>query len=96
MAKPVCPQCGKRHALTVDTQLFVDMTLSCPHCQATAALDEWDWREFGGCGRQFFSIVNVYPKEALPTEDLLQQLHEVTGFAWRYFYIHDGLLDDTN
>lgn len=96
MAKPVCPQCGKRHALSNHAQLFVDMTLRCPHCQAVAGLDAWDFREFGGCGRQFFSIVNVYPKEALPTEDLLRQLHEVTQLEWRYFYVHGSLLDEIN
>jgi hypothetical protein len=96
MAKPACPQCGKRHALTDHSRLFVDMTSSCPHCHAIAPLDEWDWREFGGCGRQFFSIVNIYPKEALPTEDLLRQLHEVTRLEWRYFYLHGSLLDETN
>ena len=96
MAKPVCPWCGKRHAPVEQGQLFADMTLTCPHCQARAPVPEWDWREFGGCGRQFISIVNVYPKEALPTEDLLTQLHEVTQLEWRYFYIHDSLLDETN
>jgi len=96
MAKPVCPQCSKRHALTDHAQMLIQNRLSCPHCQATASLDEWDWREFGGCGRQFFSIVNVYPKEALPTEDLLRQLHEVTQLEWRYFYLHGSLLDETN
>jgi hypothetical protein len=95
MAKPVCPQCGKRHALTEQVQLYLEMTLTCPHCQTHANLAKWDWREFGGCGRQFISIVNVYPKEALPTEDLLRQLHEVTRLEWRYFYMHGSLLDDS-
>ena len=94
MAKPACPHCGKRHALADHARLFIDMALACPHCQTTAPIEKWDWREFGGCGRQFFSIVNVYPKEALPTQDLLNQLQEVTQLEWRYFYVHAELMDE--
>jgi hypothetical protein len=60
--------------------------LRCPHCQRDNHLLELDWRQGAGYARQFVSVVNIYPKEALPTDALLQQLGHTTGIAWRYFY----------
>ncbi len=91
MAKPVCPHCGKRHAVTAGR---VAQTVTCPKCQQSAHVQAWDWREFGGCARQFISVVNVYPKESIPTDTLLQHLYEKTQLQWRYFYINDALLDE--
>jgi hypothetical protein len=93
MAKPLCPHCGKRHVLSNNV---LTEQLTCPKCEKSAALDLWDFREFGGCARQFVRIVNVYPKESLPTESLLQHLYTKTQLHWRYFYINDGLHDDFN
>jgi len=52
-----------------------------------------NWREFGGCARTLISLVNVYPKEAMPTENLLLQLEEQTQTAWRYFYYFGPLIN---
>lgn len=91
MAKPVCPSCRKRitgPAGCVDSD---NQSLRCPHCQYQAPVCEYDWREFGGCGRSMVSIVNVYPKEAIPSGNLLNQLAELTAHKWRYFYINAAL-----
>lgn len=93
MAKPRCPRCGKRHALASGT---VNAMLTCPKCGQAASPAEWDFLEFGGCARQFISIVNVYPKESLPTDTLLQHLHDKTQLHWHYFYLHHELLDAQN
>lgn len=95
MAKPTCPHCNKRHAMATQAQPQTEAMMQCPKCEHQARWQDWDWREFGGCARQFISIANVYPKEALPTESLLQHLREKTNFSWRYFYIHDVLPDVT-
>ena len=93
MAKPRCPHCGKRHACSAQMLTQTSELLVCPKCQQSATLEQWDWREYGGCAQQFISIVNVYPKEAIPTESLLQDLFALTHLHWRYFYINNGLLD---
>ena len=91
MARPVCPACKRRIPRSGD---YIDATgalLTCPHCQNKAAVCEVDWREFGGCAKTMISIVNVYPKEAMPSENLLNQLSKRTNVAWRYFYINGSL-----
>jgi len=96
LAKPQCPQCHKRTALKVG-QMYIDENksqFSCPHCQQTSNVCDLNWREFGGCARTMISIVNVYPKEAIPTENLLLQLEKQTQIAWRYFYYHGQLISN--
>lgn len=94
LAKPGCPYCQRRtrdwtvHYREQDHQLF------CPHCQQTANVCEWRWYDAGACARQFISVVNVYPKESIPTDTLLLQLQEETGVPWHYFYLHAPLLND--
>jgi hypothetical protein len=94
-AKPACPRCQRRtrdwrqHYRAADAQLY------CSHCQATEPVCRWRWFDAGGCARQFVSIVNVYPRESLPTETLLSQLQQETGVAWQYFYLHAPLLTNS-
>ena len=99
MAKPQCPECTRRSALSGDKQVnYFDefkYHYCCPHCQQKTKVCEVNWREFGGCARVMISIVNVYPKEAIPTENLLLQLEKQTQIAWRYFY-YDGSLMNLN
>lgn len=66
--------------------------LFCPHCQRDNTLLELDWRQGAGYARQFVSVMNIYPKEALPTDALLHQLGHKTGMAWRYFYCQRALI----
>ena len=91
MAKPACPECKKRIPRSAE---YIDRaagSLSCPHCGRHASVCEYNWREFGGCARTMISIVNVYPKEAIPSGNLLNQLTKLTGVTWRYFYINESL-----
>jgi len=93
MAKPQCPRCNKRIR---QPRPYVNTKgqLSCPHCQHAADISDYDWREFGGCARTMVSIVNVYPKEAIPTDHLLLQFERHTQIKWRYFYFHGRLLNE--
>ena len=99
MAKPQCPVCHKRTALAQDQAKAYfnesENQFCCPHCLQQSSPCDLGWREFGGCARTLISIVNVYPKEAIPTENLLLQLEEQTQIAWRYFY-YDGPLINVN
>ncbi len=91
MAKPACPSCHKRLSLQHLTYKDMKSELTCTACSTTASLCKWDWREFGGCGRQFVFIANVYPKEGIPSDSLLNRLQQLTGFGWRYFYYYGEL-----
>lgn len=91
MAKTTCPQCGKRFSQSAEYIDELAANLTCPHCYFQAPVCEFNWREYGGCARTMISIVNVYPKEAIPSGNLLNQLKELTEVAWRYFYINGPL-----
>ncbi|MBI1422599.1 MAG: hypothetical protein GC149_03960 [Gammaproteobacteria bacterium] len=92
MAKPACPHCQRRTRTWQEHYQAHAAALQCPHCQHTASVCDWRWYDAGACARQFVSIVNVYPKESLPTDTLLSQLNEASGVAWRYFYLHAPLI----
>lgn len=91
-AKPACPNCQRRSRDWLQHYREDTGMLSCPHCQHAGRVCDWHWYDAGACARQFVSIVNVYPKESLPTETLLSQLQQDTGVAWRYFYLHAPLI----
>jgi hypothetical protein len=93
-AKPACPHCQRRTRNWLQQLDAAATRLSCAHCQHSAAVCRWRWFDAGACARQFVSIVNVYPKEALPTDALLSQLQQATGVAWQYFYWHAPLLTE--
>jgi len=90
-ALPRCPQCRGRISNwrdQVDINLVntISTSVICPHCQHTLALAQLDWRHGAGLARQFVSVMNIYPKEALPTDALLAALQHHTRTAWNYFY----------
>lgn len=92
-AKPACPHCHRRTREWVQ-HLEDGGMLRCPHCQLSETVCHWRWFDAGACARQFVSIVNVYPKESLPTDALLLQLQEETEVAWQYFYLNAPLIKD--
>jgi hypothetical protein len=91
MAKPACPACHKRIVQPENNIDQANMHMSCPHCGQTSPVCDFNWREFGGCAQVLVSIVNVYPKEAIPSSNLLNQLAMLTQVGWRYFYFHGPL-----
>ena len=91
MAKAGCPACKKRTAASTKHVDKIEGTYTCPHCQQQSPVCDVEWSEFGGCAVTMFSIVNVYPKEAIPSGNLINQLSTLTNVAWRYFYINGPL-----
>ncbi len=90
-ALPRCQQCRARISNWRDQIDVVEanaMTTSiiCPGCQCNNTLSQLDWRHGAGQARQFISVLNIYPKEALPTDALLTKLQQHTGTTWDYFY----------
>lgn len=91
LGKPACSQCGKRNAAWHRRFDEMQAAIECAHCGQTSAVCDWQWFDAGGCARQFISIVNVYPRESIPTDALLQELASLTGVPWRHFYLHAPL-----
>jgi len=90
-AKPGCPGCGQRMRDWLPHYVESDATLSCPRCGQRTAVCRWRWYDAGACARQFISIVNIFPREVMPTEALLQELEAETGTPWQYFYLYAPL-----
>ncbi len=93
-AKPACPHCQRRIPAWIQHYHANDMILTCPHCKQSEHACRWRWFDAGACARQFVSIVNVFPKESMPTETVLLQLQQETGVPWHYFYLHAPLFTD--
>lgn len=90
-AKPACPHCQKRSRTWLDTWLADENLICCQHCSMLAPVCEWNWFDAGGCTRQFISIVNVYPREAIPSDHFLKLLADISDVEWRYFYVNGPL-----
>ena len=63
---------------------------SCPHCGHRENPASYNWRQSAGSGRLFVMVENIFPSEAIPSEELLRALQGRDEEApWRYFYIQD-------
>lgn len=96
MARPRCPACQARQSITKALPRGCRDKLICQHCETANPIAAWSWREFGGCSRIYFSIVNVYPKESIPTDSFLQRLAVSTSIDWQFFYANDELPESEN
>lgn len=81
---PHCPACQKpvkdwQHSKT-------ETTISCDHCHSTAGIEKFNWRKMAGFARLFIEITDIFPKEAIPQQMLLDKLAAKLGVDWAYFY----------
>lgn len=88
---PRCPLCGAalddwHSTLMRWQQSRANATLTCTTCQSAAAPWEYNWRKSAGFGRCFIEINNIFPKEAIPQQQLLDTLHSHYQVDWQYFY----------
>ncbi len=88
---PRCPLCKKAIPAgndMLDTWMkdHTNKAIQCPHCNKTSMLYELDWRKNAGFFNFAIAISNIFPKEAIPGQALLDWLHSLTGCEWAYFY----------
>jgi len=88
---PRCPSCRK--LITNESELWKDWakgnenkSITCNHCDVSTVIKNLDWRKNAGIVNFALRISNIFPKEAIPTDLLLNQLEEITGVGWKYFY----------
>jgi hypothetical protein len=81
---PLCPNCNKAvtnwHANKTESQIF------CKQCNTTSHIDAFNWRKMAGYAQIFIEITDVFPKEAIPQQLLLNKLNEFFDVKWQYFY----------
>jgi hypothetical protein len=87
---PKCPHCRKRIAdwKTSDWQQ-PGAQCRCDKCGTESEYAHLNWKHECGFGRSGFSIANIYPHEAVPTDQLLEKLQQQTGVAWDYAYANN-------
>ena len=59
----------------------------CPRCGYTATVRRLDWRHSAACCRFAITISDIFPSEAIPSEQLLGVLATVSKCPWRYAYL---------
>ncbi len=59
----------------------------CSRCSVEARQDNLMWRRQGALSRWVIEILNIYPREAVPSAILLTALENASGVEWRYAYL---------
>ena len=88
---PRCPHCRSALAdweskISCWQENSAGTPWSCETCGHEAAPWDYNWRKSAGFGRCFIKISNIFPKEAIPQQQLLDALHSHYGVSWHYFY----------
>lgn len=81
---PHCPRCSKPVKNWLDTK--TTETIHCNSCDTTSDIREFNWRKMAGYAQLFIEITDIFPKEAIPQQILLDKLCEVFDTKWLYFY----------
>jgi hypothetical protein len=87
-AMPRCPHCKQKlpdWQQTPDWQLGAT-TRTCPGCHTITAMQNLNWKQECAYGRMAVDIINIHPFEAVPSEELLNALHDATRVEWSYCY----------
>jgi hypothetical protein len=91
---PHCPHCQQRiknwqlkdEPLKNGQQNSSDSHIHCDSCNTTVAMEKFNWRKNGAYARLFIEITDIFPKEALPQQTLLDKLALLSHTDWQYFY----------
>jgi ribosomal protein L37AE/L43A len=86
---PGCPQCKKGFAYSASQldRLDTNSLWICTSCQHAAAPWQYHWRKSAGFARVFIEVTDIYPKEAIPQQALLDALQQTSGTEWQYCYL---------
>lgn len=81
---PHCPVCQK--PIKDWQQSKTGSTISCSHCHTTSQIEKFNWRKMAGYARLFIEITDIFPKEAIPQQLLMDKLSSISKTGWLYFY----------
>lgn len=90
---PRCPGCGQgisdwEASLDKEKQINSTAILSCTACGEETPVTGIKWRQQAGFSRSFILIPGIFPSEAVPLPELLNQL-KTADEEWGYFYVQD-------
>lgn len=81
---PHCPHCSKPVKNWRDN--LTGSQILCDQCNDLAAIKDYNWRKMAGYSRLFIEITDIFPKEAIPQQLLLDTLNKYLETEWSYFY----------
>ena len=81
---PHCPDCKK--PVKNWQQNKTSTTIHCNLCHSTSSIETFNWRKMAGYSRLFIEITDIFPKEAIPQQLLLDKLSDISKTEWLYFY----------
>ena len=81
---PHCPQC-KKPVKDWESNLS-NSTIHCSQCNTSSNIGAYNWRKMAGFAQLFIEITDIFPKEAIPQQLLLDKLADITDVEWVYFY----------
>jgi len=81
---PHCPGCSKPVKNWQDNRIGTQIL--CDQCNRLAAIEDYNWRKMAGYARLFIEITDIFPKEAIPQQLLLDTLKSFSKTGWLYFY----------
>ena len=81
---PHCPACNKPVKNWQDK--ISEPGIRCDSCNIRSNIEEFSWRKMAGYARLFIEITDIFPKEAIPQQALLDKLAAITDVEWQFFY----------
>ena len=81
---PHCPHCKQPVKDWQDN--LNGSTIHCSQCNTSSNIGIYDWRKMAGYAQLFIEVTDIFPKEAIPQQLLLDKLAGITGVEWVYFY----------
>ena len=88
---PRCTQCRSpvnnwQNEITTWRENGAGFLWTCESCKHQAAPWQYNWRKSAGFGKCFIEINDIFPKEAIPQQHLLDTLNSHYGVGWNYFF----------
>ena len=81
---PRCPHC--KQLIKNWQQHLSDTDIQCDLCETRSNLEKFNWRKTGAYAKVFIEITDIFPKEAIPQQILLDKLTSTSNIDWKYFY----------
>ena len=69
-----------------DIILQFDQRWRCPQCDNTGEFCDINWRKSAAISHLFIEVTRVFPKEAVPSDKLLNFLRQASATGWSWFY----------
>ncbi len=80
------PDCQHPIENAADIIRHFDQNWHCLQCDNQGSFGDINWRRSAAISCLFIEITRVFPKEAVPSDKLLDFLQQKTSSSWSWFY----------